>query len=520
MGLSGAQSSSRRIVENASSVKVVHDNVLGPIELDDGLVRIIDTPLFQRLRRLEQLGTASLVFPGARHTRFEHSLGAQEIMRRAVQRLRGTPEGADICEREERILRVAALVHDLGHYPLSHVIEYVVFAIQAYSQDDSGLIEVKDSNQDDEDTVAVDLHDESRWLQIASLGDQVERSSAAHHESLTARILKKDNDLGQAIKCYIGGSDPVAEVIEVLQKTTRDKFKRQLVSSELDVDRLDYLVRDSYYTGVTFGTVEVDHLIRRLWLHRSDGSEQRQLVVDERARPIVEHYLLGRHFMYSQVPYHRVVTAFSVLAGAVWIALHVNGTRKTSIESVHDALDSGAYGSYDDSWYWQKVAMLSREESSFGGKLARDLIHRRPPALAFEERRRGDALLNLARERFDRRRDELADGSKLSAKDMFLTDQKISIATELSKERYDEMLGHEDYIPDEVPLVRRERNGRTDIVPITGLAGSIAQRLSANEDREQIVRVYCARRDDLSDAEFKDRLDALEKLCRREFGLY
>ena len=103
---------------------VIHDNVLGPIEIEAPLLALVDHPAMQRLRRLEQLGTASLVFPGARHTRLAHSIGAQEIMRRVWRRLETTepPPGIDLAA-EGRLLRASALLHDLGHYPLSHVVE-------------------------------------------------------------------------------------------------------------------------------------------------------------------------------------------------------------------------------------------------------------------------------------------------------------------------------------------------------------------------------------------------------------
>ena len=497
-------------------VKVVHDNVLGPIELADGLVRIVDTPAFQRLRRLEQLGTASLVFPGARHTRFEHSLGAQEIMWRAVKQLRRTATESAIPCKQEKILRVAALVHDLGHYPLSHVIEHVVNAIETYRVGEVTRLSLEEQSLEGDADPQIDINDDSWWLHIAASGSHVERMSPAHHETVTANILETDEELAQAIEDYIGEDDAVAEVVGVLQKSTREKYKRQLVSSELDVDRLDYLVRDSYYTGVTFGAVEADHIIRRLRLESAPGSDQKLVVVDEKAQPMLEHYLLSRHFMYSQVAYHKAVTAFSVLAGAVWIALHMDKTEKTGVKSIYSAIKDGSYVSFDDTWFWQKVAGLASSPKPFSAKLAQHLLHRRPPALAYVARRRGDARLRQARERFERRRSEFARHSQLCEKHLFLTYQKIEIATELSKRRYNELVERSDYVPDDIPLIRQASG---EIVPITGLDGSIAQRLSANEDREEIVRVYCLHKEDLCRSEFRRRLEILNSLCKREFGI-
>lgn len=485
--------------------------------LEDDLVRIVDTPAFQRLRRLEQLGTASLVFPGARHTRFEHSLGAQEIMRRAVEQIEDPVNGGEIEDTDKRILRVAALVHDLGHYPLSHVIEYVVYAIETHIVGDASRLKLQQQPAGSRTYANVDIEDESWWLHIAASAGQVERMSAAHHEAVTARILENDSVLAEAIEAYVGHEGAIAKVTNVLQKTTTEKYKRQLVSSELDVDRLDYLVRDSYYTGVTFGAVEASHLIRRLGLIELPESNQRLVVVDERALPHLEHYLLARHFMYSQVAYHKAVTAFSVLAGAVWIALYKNNVEKTSISSIHEAMSNGEYGSFDDTWFWQKVAYLSTSKHAFSAKLALDLLQRRPPALAFEERGRGLELLGMARARFESKRSALASDSGLKPEYLFLTDQTIRIATELSKEQFDEMVEFNvDHLPDDIPYIVRQSG---DVIPVTGIEGSIAQRLSANEDREQIIRVYCLQDDDLDTCEFNARLAKLDLLCREAFRL-
>ncbi len=498
-------------------MKIIHDNILGPIELESKLVDIIDTPVFQRLRRLEQLGTASLVFPGARHTRFEHSLGAQEIMRRVLNQLGPPSKNGAISPRDAKVLRAAALVHDIGHYPLSHVIEGVVDAIESHAEAGTAQIGIEETEPRPDRATPISINDPSWWLQIASPGIKVSRESLAHHESLSTYILKSDPQLRCAIHNYVGCGDAVERVIEVLEKQALEIYQRQLVSSELDVDRLDYLVRDSYYTGARFGTVEVDHLIRRMSLYKRDSSSPTTVVVDERALPHLEHYLLARNFMYGQVAYHKAVTAFSVLAGAVWIALSQACVKPTSVAAICESIDNGEYGSFDDTWFWQQVAKLASTGEGLGAKLATDLIERRPPVLVLELRQRGNEKLGDAKYRFEKRRREFTDGSNLDPEHVFLTYQTIQIATEGSKQEYDDIMNRDgNQIPTDTPYVMR-RDG--EVLPATGVDNSIAQRLCSYKDREQIVRVYCLQRPDLECGEFWQRRDELARLCMDEFRI-
>ena len=445
-------------------------------------------------------------------------------MRRVVQNLRSTCEGSTISCRDEKILRVAALVHDLGHYPLSHVVEHVVHAITVHADESEASLDLVQQQSETSTENVDDIEDDTSWLHIASSGSNVSRASPAHHENLTTFLLETDDDLRRAIDGYLDEVNATDEVIDILKKDAVGKYKHQLLSSELDVDRLDYLVRDAYYTGVSFGAVEVDHLIRRMRLARFPGTEQMLVAVDERARPHVEHYLLARHFMYSQVVYHKVVTAFSALAGAVWIALNRRGIRNTGVEGIYEAVENGSYESFDDTWFWQQVAQLSREESTFSGRIAADLYRRRPPILVLEERRRGDQVLDKAKRRFERRRRELAQDSGLEEGTFFLTEQTVQMPNEMNEVQFRQMKERKEthlpeealYIPNELPYIMQTSG---EAVPITAIPGSLIQRLSANDDKEQIVRVFCLHDGDTTAGSFGRRVKQLENLCREEFDL-
>lgn len=395
---------------------VIHDNVLGPIELEAPLLALVDHPAVQRLRRLEQLGTASLVFPGARHTRLAHSIGAQEIMRRVWRRLETTepPPGVDL-DAEGRLLRAAALLHDLGHYPLSHVVEPIAGRLDQSAS--AGL------------ELGLDSDCESDWLQLAAAAASLPvPASDMHHERLSAEIIRRDAALQRGIDAYVGRRDAAAEVRALLQGCSSPRYRRQLVASHFDVDRLDYLLRDAHNAGVRYGGVELEHLIRRMRLG-PDGAGSHVVYVETRGQPALEHYLLARRFMYSQVIFHKTVTAFSVLVAAFWISLAVRDRSPfTSLEGLHQALDDGTFRSFDDHWLWNEAARRADPGGrGMTSRIAAALIDRQPPLLAWEQRARGNQSDLL--EEFNATRRAIARDAGVDAADIFLTDQVVTGAS-------------------------------------------------------------------------------------------
>ncbi len=394
---------------------IIHDNVLGPIELEAPLLALVDHAAVQRLRRLEQLGTASLVFPGARHTRFAHSIGAQEIMRRVWRRLEETdpPPGIDLAA-EGRLLRAAALLHDLGHYPLSHVVEPIAARLHqsAVPAADSGL----------------DPACESDWLQLAATAaSRPPPPSDVHHERLAAEIIKRDSALRRGIDAYVGRPGAAAEIQALLKHHGGPRYRRQLIASHLDVDRLDYLLRDAHNAGVRYGGVELEHLIRRMRLGR-DGAGEHAVYVESRGQPALEHYLLARRFMYSQVIFHKTVTAFSVLVAAFWISLALRDRSSlTSLVGLHQALDDGTFRRFDDHWLWNEAARRADPAGrGMTARIASALIDRRPPLLAWEHRARGPQAPTDVLERFNSARRAIAAAARVEASDIFFTDQIVA----------------------------------------------------------------------------------------------
>ena len=222
--------------------KIINDPVYGFITFPSELIfKIIDHPYFQRLRRIKQLGLTDVVYPGANHTRFHHALGATYLMSIALDTLRNKNHA--ISEEEYEAALIAILLHDIGHGPFSHALEY-------------GLL------------------------------------TNVTHEDISLILMKKLNE-------DFEGKLELA--IQIFSNKYKRKFFHQLVSGQLDVDRLDYLNRDCYFTGVTEGQVSFDRILKMLNLVNDE------LVVEEKGIYSIENFLNARRLMYWQVYLHKTV---------------------------------------------------------------------------------------------------------------------------------------------------------------------------------------------------------------------
>ncbi len=220
--------------------KILNDPVYGFISvLEKDLIEIIEHKFFQRLKRIKQLGLTYYVYPGALHTRFHHTLGATHLMSLAINVLR--QKDIDISEKEALAAKQAILLHDIGHGPFSHALEHSIVNVS--------------------------------------------------HEDISLKIMH-----------ILGESFNLDTAIKLFQGNYPKKFLHDLISSNLDVDRLDYLKRDSFFTGVSEGVIGTERIIKMLNVHDNN------LVVEEKGLHSVENFLIARELMYWQVYLHKTVT--------------------------------------------------------------------------------------------------------------------------------------------------------------------------------------------------------------------
>ena len=242
--------------------KIINDPVYGFITIDDELIsQIIGHPFYQRLRRIKQMALAHLAYPGAVHTRMHHSLGAYHLMRSALQEL--INKGVDITSEEQQAAKIAILLHDIGHGPFSHALEHVL-------------------------------------------------AENLHHEELSLMLMETLNK-------HFEGKLQMA--LEIFTNRYPKKFLHQLISGQLDVDRMDYLTRDSFFTGVHEGVIGYDRIIQMLTVHEGE------LMVEEKGIYSIEKFIVARRLMYWQVYFHKtVVSAEQMLQRIIKRAKSINAT--------------------------------------------------------------------------------------------------------------------------------------------------------------------------------------------------
>ncbi|WP_315519643.1 HD domain-containing protein [Hoylesella nanceiensis] len=312
-----------------SETKIINDPVFGFIKIPDGLLMdIVNHPTIQRLSRIKQLGLASMVYPGAQHTRFQHSLGAFHLMSEAILSL--SQKGVFIFDSEAEAVQAAILLHDIGHGPFSHVLENTL--IQGISHEEISLFLMKEMNKD------------------------------------------------------LGGRLTLA--INIFEDKYPKAFLHQLISSQLDMDRLDYLCRDSFFTGVAEGKIASDRIIKML-----DVREDR-LMVQAKGIYSIENYLTSRRLMYWQVYLHKTAVAcekilINILKRAK--TLQLSGENLFASPALHYFISNNIdkdwinnkkeeaifwYKQLDDSDIWTAIKVWQGHPDKVLSILSKDLINR------------------------------------------------------------------------------------------------------------------------------------------------
>ena len=309
--------------------KIINDPVFGFINIPKGLImEVVTHPIVQRLHRIKQLGLSSMVYPGAQHTRFQHSLGAFFLMTEAIHSLRG--KGVEITDHEAESVKIAILLHDVGHGPFSHVLESTI-------------------------------------------------APGVHHEEISLLLMEKMNH-------ELGGRLDLA--IRIYKNEYDKRFLHQLVSSQLDMDRLDYLRRDSFYTGVTEGNIGSARIIKML------DVKDDHLVVESKGIYSIENFLTARRLMYWQVYLHKTSVACEKMINntllrakelarkgvelyaspALHYFLYTDITRDTFF---NDAECLDIFTQLDDNDIWSALKVWSTHPNKVLATLSSGLVNRR-----------------------------------------------------------------------------------------------------------------------------------------------
>ncbi|QYK52437.1 MAG: HD domain-containing protein [Fimbriimonadaceae bacterium] len=332
--------------------RFINDPIHGSMGFSELELKVIETPVFRRLRNIKQLGMAELVYPTANYSRFAHSLGVCHLAGRFMEQLE---KGSDILPNEIKLTRLAALTHDIGHYPFSHSFEN---ALKRYAREEK----IEGANID-----------------LTTGG----KKSIVKHEAVGARVLKLDSELAAILK----GIDP-DEVARRFRRESAKAIGTNVISSDFDVDRTDYLLRTAHSAGLPYGKVDLDYLIGVLELREQDS--QHLVTLPPKAMRAAEHFLLGRFFDYQTVAFHKTVTAFeSVLEEAI-VRYMRSGAMDCSKTAIENMIKNGEWITFDDTWFIQKMILAkgkcgsSPNDKSRYDLLVHSLVSRIPPKLIGE----------------------------------------------------------------------------------------------------------------------------------------
>ncbi len=310
--------------------KVIRDPIHNIIEVEDDIVKLIDTYAFQRLRRIRQLGVAWLVYPAAEHSRLTHSLGVFGMSKRIINALKQNSKKINLEKKEEKLISIAALLHDIGHGPFSHTFENV----------------------------------------IKNLG------GSFNHEEMSIRIIQENKEITLHLQEY--GANFPDLVCQILKKEYPSPHVGSIISSQFDADRIDYLLRDSYMTGANYGKFDVDWLLKNISIETATfPTVEGQTVVCvnyNKGLNVLEQYILGRHYMYIHVYYHKVIRAFeATINNVIKRVLKQEHTELVGYRAIRDLcsgqlhvdeylkLDDFTIISWFNEWYYQTNDPILKE---------------------------------------------------------------------------------------------------------------------------------------------------------------
>lgn len=317
---------------NTHSKKPIFDNVHGFIYADPLEISIINSSFFQRLRDIKQLGLVEFVFPGASHNRFNHSLGVMHLAGKMADSIIENQQERGEKELDRKKIRLAALLHDIGHYPWSHTVEHVVrkhadsknipFWNSKETQSKPQLT-IEFAEESEENVIKeIQIPKDPHLLNCRINGE----GDYAHHEKM-AGIVIYNSCIYDLLRKDGLTDDDIDDICKYISGQYSEGPEQSLIHSELDADRFDYLLRDSYHTGVSYGNFDVEQIIRYLDIQLDPNGDEKSpqesshLVVNKKGQRAVEDYLIARYFLYSTVIYHKANISFNAIAERVYQGL-------------------------------------------------------------------------------------------------------------------------------------------------------------------------------------------------------
>lgn len=320
--------------------KVIRDPIHGIIKIDDQIVlRILDTKPVQRLRRIKQLGTTNIVYPSAEHTRFVHSLGVYHLSKILINKIENSSFNNRIDEYDKLVVSLSALLHDVGHGPFSHLFEIVL--------------------------------------------KKIKYKYFVKHEEWSKRIITNDPGISVILNEY--GQSLKKDIVDSITTIYKPDILSSIISSQFDVDRFDYMLRDSYMTGVFYGKFDIDWILHSLTLveiNHSDKNEVKFSIDARRGLSSLEHYLLGNLNLYQHVYFHKTclsanVMIESILHRALYLLKNGDniGIKNTALDKIckDEELEISDYLSLTDSVFYTWFDYWANEGND---KILKDLSSR------------------------------------------------------------------------------------------------------------------------------------------------
>ena len=449
--------------------KIICDPVHGEIPISQLEQRLIDTPSFQRLRNLKQLGLASLVYPNATHTRFAHSLGVFRIMSRVIDLLVGK---GHFDAGDKRKMRIAALLHDIGHYPYSHLMEFI------------------DRDEKYRPNLLV--------KKGAATSSPTKRPRYPKHEKIGQLIITKRSDITAILQEVT--IDP-AEIASIISGEHPNAAYNRLMHSSLDMDRMDYLVRDSMGTGVPYGQIDLNYLLSNLDVVQEkdeDGQEAVDVVISSKAATAAEHFLIARYFMHKVVYFHKTTFGLEALLRHILFMMRDRGEIYADGDAVEAmVLDDAEFLAFHDGYVDSRVQDFAKRSGDDPLiELCKLLKNRTPPKLLHQVAILKEAAQGPNAEYSLFRKDKVEKIKQIAAKQSL--DEAFWIWEELPKDVSFESLGPfvplsqvDDLKPEETAELIRVRSADGQVRKLVDDPHSIIHHLS--KLRLQMSRLYLAK---------------------------